>query len=453
MHSTQTTIFAAATPIGESSISVIRISGSDALEIAGRVFSKSKELLTAENVLGFPSHTIHHGFVFDNDEIIDEVVLLIFKAPNSYTGEDVAEISTHGGSFVYRKLCSLLFKRGAVHAEPGEFSKRAYLNGKVDLVQAEAIADLIRAKTDLASRSALRQLKGELSIRINEIRSELINYCSLVELELDFSEEGLELVKKDELLQKLDNIDEKICKMSASYESGRIIRYGINLAIIGSPNVGKSTIFNYLLNESRAIVSEIPGTTRDYLEEPLVLSGFAFNLIDTAGLRPTSNLIEQEGIRRSYEKIEEADIVLNIMDLSNGHTKSTNVNMFENDKSIHVQNKLDLAKFKPNEGLCVSARTGENMGILTEAIVKRARSLIQGEDISEFCITNERHRACLLKSCEYLQNARQLILHNEGNELISFEIREAMSALSELVGKTSNSDILNNIFTKFCIGK
>ena len=446
-----TTVFAAATPIGESSISVIRISGSKAFDIVSGVFSRNKKQPVVENISTLSSHTIHHGFIFDTDELIDEVVVLIFKSPNSYTGEDVIEISTHGGSFVFRKLSSLLVKHGAVHAEPGEFSKRAFLNGKIDLVQAEAIADLIKAKTELASKAALKQLNGELSSKISKLRDDLINYCSLVELELDFSEEGLELVRKDELLQKLDTIIESVERMSSSYNSGRIIKEGINLAIVGKPNVGKSTIFNYLLQKSRAIVSEIPGTTRDYLEEPMILGGFVFNLIDTAGIRSTGDIIEREGVKRSHEKMEEADIVLTVEDLSNGLDR--NVNISSNGKDIKVFNKLDVAKSASNEGICISAKTGENMDILSSSIIDKAKSLIYDEGDSEIYITNERHLSCLLKSCEYLNNARQLILESKGNELISIELREAMAYLSEIIGKTTNSDILNNIFAKFCIGK
>jgi tRNA modification GTPase len=446
------TIFAAATPIGESSISIIRISGNKAFEIVSRVFSKAKKKFSPENISNLPSHTIHHGYIFDDDELVDEVVLFLFEYPNSFTGEDVIEISSHGGSYVYRKLSSLLVKHGGVHAEPGEFSKRAFLNGKIDLVQAEAIADLIRAKTELASKSALKQLEGELSSKINELRNNLINYCSLVELELDFSEEGLELVRKDELLQKLDAISEDIKKMCNSYQSGRIIKDGINLAIVGEPNVGKSTIFNYLLQESRAIVSEIPGTTRDYLEEQLILGGFVFNLIDTAGIHATSDVIEQEGVKRSHKKMDEADIILKVSDLSNG-AAGENVNISSNGKDIKVFNKLDIAKSEPNEGICVSAKTGKNMDILSKSVIEKAKTLTYDESNSEVYVTNERHAACLLKSCEYLRSARDLILEDKGNELISFEIREAMSALGEIIGKTTNSDVLNNIFAKFCIGK
>jgi len=444
-----TTIFAPATPIGESSITIIRVSGNNALAVVSGLFSKSKDNLVKVDFAKEASHTAHHGYIIDNNEIVDEAVITLFKNPHSYTGEDVVEISIHGGLYNFRKINSLLFRLGCAHAEPGEFSKRAFLNGKVDLAQAEAISDLIKAKTEMASKSALKQLKGELSLTVNKLREEMINYCSLVELELDFSEEGLEIIAKDKLLEKLDNIIQRIKDLTNSYSSGRIIRDGINLAIIGKPNAGKSTIFNYLLNDSRAIVSDIPGTTRDYLQEPLILGGIMFNIIDTAGLRETIDHVEMEGVRRSHKKIEEADLVLNVVDLSIDIS-----DRFQGaDKMLTIYNKSDIAKRLPKSGLCVSAKNGDNMKKLESEIIARSRNLIKDESGSELYITNQRHRDCLLKSCEYLVNARKLVNESAGNELISIEIREAMNWLAEIIGKTTNVDILNNIFAKFCIGK
>lgn len=449
MKKDTSTIFAPATPVGESSITVIRISGMDSIAIISKCFTKSKTELKGFGFSEIGSHTAHHGYMFGNDGIIDEVIVTVFKNPNSYTGEDVVEISSHGGSYIYRKISSILASLGCEHAKPGEFSMRAFLNGKIDLAQAEAISDLIKAKTELASKAAISQLKGELSNKVKNLRDELINYCSLVELELDFSEEGLEIIDKQRLISKIDNITQSINNLTKTYESGRIIHDGVKLAIVGKPNAGKSTIFNYLLDDSRAIVSEIPGTTRDYLQEPLVLGGIMFNLIDTAGLRETADVIENEGVRRSREIIEEADIVLNIIDLTN-ETLSENGNI---NKIINVYNKTDLVKKVLKGELCVSAKTGKNMDALEDKIIESAKTLINPGEVSEVFITNQRHRDCLLKSCEYLVNAKRLTEDNAGNELISFEIREAMSALEEIIGTTSSVDILNNIFSKFCIGK
>ncbi len=446
-------IFAPATMVGESGITVIRLSGKDTFLLISNCLSKSYAEFLPLHVDHYISHTTHHGYLFDGTEFIDEVVATFYKGPNSYTGEDVVEISTHGGSYIYRKVSDLLVKLGAYHAEPGEFSKRAYLNGKMDLAQAEAVSDLIKAKTEQANRLALGQLTGRFSNKIKELREDLINYCSLLELELDFSEEGIDLVEKDVLLEKVNKLIAKFQSLTQSYESGKIIRNGVNLAIIGKPNVGKSSIFNYFLDENRAIVSDIPGTTRDYLEEPLVMGGIQFNLVDTAGIRETKDVIEKEGVRRSMLKIDEADIILEVEDISNTNSSPSGYSESSEEKTIKVYNKLDLSTTASKSGLSVSAKTGENMNVLESEIIKKSQKLINKNASSDVIITNERHRDCLLKSCEYLVNAENQIVQGGGNELISFEIRAAMDSISEIIGKTANVDILNNIFTKFCIGK
>lgn len=449
-----TTIFAPATMVGESGLTVIRLSGTDAFAMLGIAFSKKADSFEPVNIGDFKSHTAHHGYLFKGNELVDEVVITFFRAPNSYTGEDLAEISSHGGSYIFRKINNLLSSLGAVHAETGEFSKRAYLNGKMDLAQAEAVSDLIKAKTEHANRLALKQLSGEFSSKIKTLRDDLINYCSLLELELDFSEEGLDLVSKKELEVKVDKLIAKFQNLTRTYESGKIIKDGVNLAVVGKPNVGKSSIFNYFLNESRAIVSEIPGTTRDYLQEPLIMGGIQFNIIDTAGIRSTIDVIEQEGVRRSKLKIGESDIVIEVEDLSDaGSIADEYVGGVPTDKIIKVYNKLDIAKNGKHDGLCVSAKTGEKMNRLQDSIVEMAQNLIRSNESSDIIITNERHRDLLLKSCGYLVNAKEQIKQGGGNELISFEIRAAMDAISEIIGKTANVDILNNIFMRFCIGK
>lgn len=450
MHTQQSTIFAPASLIGESSISVIRISGKDAFEVVSSIFSVNREKLESVNSSSIAANTIQHGYIFRGDEIIDEVICAFFKSPHSFTGEDVVEISTHGGYYVYRSVSKLLSEKGCEPAEPGEFSKRAFMNGKMDLAQAEAISDLIRAKTELASKAAIKQLSGFLSDYIKNLRTELINYCSLVELELDFADEGLDIIPQKTLVNGIDKIMQSIENLANSYDAGRIIKEGINLAIIGKPNAGKSSIFNYLLQTNRAIVSDIPGTTRDYIEEALILGGVVFNLIDTAGIRETDNIIEKEGVKRSYQKIQEADIILEVIDLTD--TNDNINNGVKGKESLLVKNKVDLVDTKP-EGLYISAVTGENMEKLLDELVKKAKELVSGSEKSEIVITNERHKFQLLKSCEYLFSARKLVLENAGNELISVEIRESMAALEEIIGKTTNVDILNNIFSKFCIGK
>lgn len=448
------TIFAPATMVGESGITVIRVSGPDAFSIVSKIFFSKKHKTGSINITDFQSHSAHHGYIFNGNNLLDESVLTIFKGPNSFTGEDVVELSTHGGTYIFNKINSLLAWLGAYHAEPGEFSKRAFLNGKLDLVQAEAVADLIRARTDHANKLALKQLSGEFSEKILQLKEELIDYCSLLELELDFSEEGIDLVSRKELQEKIEKLITKFENLTKTYESGKILRDGINLAIVGKPNVGKSSIFNYLLKENRAIVSDIPGTTRDYLQEPLIMGGIQFNLIDTAGIRNTFNIIEKEGVRRSRIKIDASDIVLEVDDLSapefTGDEYVIGVPM---DKIIHVYNKADISKKEVNPKLSISAITGEKMHDLQDIIIEKAKSLVKDDESSDLIITNQRHKDCLLKSCGYLVNAGNQITGGGGNELISFEIRSAMDALTEITGKTTNVDILNNIFSKFCIGK
>jgi tRNA modification GTPase len=448
MNKERKIIFAPATLIGESSISVVRISGSNSFDAVYKIFSSAKNKFMPVDIPAEAVHSLKHGYILNNGELVDEVVCSFFRNPHSFTGEDVVEISCHGGIFVYRTISELLAGFGCVPAEPGEFSKRAFLKGKIDLTQAEAISDLIRAKSDLASKAALKQLSGNVSQYVNNLKIELINYCSLVELELDFADEGLDIIPKAKLLKGLNQIIELITKFANSYNSGRIIKNGVNLAIIGQSNAGKSSIFNYLLNDSRAIVSSIPGTTRDYLEESLVLGGIAFNLIDTAGIRHSTDEIEKEGVRRSLQKMEEADLVLEVIDLTNISPKQT----FASKSDLIVYNKADVSDYSESQ-FAVSALTGFNMSILENKLIEKAKKLIDSGDKTEAIITNERHKIQLLKSCEYLVNAKKLVEKGEGNELISIEIREALMALEEIIGKTTNVDILNNIFSKFCIGK
>jgi tRNA modification GTPase len=454
MNNNNKTIFAPATLVGNSGITVIRISGKDTFAIIAKIFSESPNEFKPRNIGSFKTHSAHHGYLFNGNDFIDEAVITIFIAPNSYSGEDVAEISTHGGSYIYRKISSLLSSFGASHAEPGEFTRRAYLNGKMDLAQAEAVSDLIKAKTDQANRLALKQLTGEFSGKIKSLREELINYCSLLELELDFSDEGIDLVSKEELLARINKLITKFTELTKTYESGKIIKEGVNLAIVGKPNAGKSSIFNYFLNENRAIVSEIPGTTRDYLQEPLIMDGIQFNLIDTAGLRPTEDIIEKEGVRRSKLKIEVSDLVLEVEDLTDSNSSYDEfVKKVPKEKLIKTYNKMDLSSTGKDDGLSVSAKTGENMNLLHNEIVAKAKGLIKAGESSDIIISNSRHRDLLFKSCEYLVNAKNQIEQGGGNELISFEIRSAMDSISEIIGKTTSVDILNNIFTRFCIGK
>lgn len=447
-------IFAPITLIGESAVSLIRISGKGTFNIMSEILSRSFNRFENLSIDKLLPYSIHHCYIYDKgkNQAIDEVLISIFKSPNSYTGEDSVEISCHGGGYIFSNISSLLTKNGAHPAEPGEFSKRAFLNGKLDLAQAEAIAELIKARSEEARKLAFKQLTGEYSSRIEVLKKELINYCSLLELELDFTEEDIELVSREELVNKADELIMEFKKLSDSHVMAKMIKNGINLAIIGEPNVGKSSLFNYLLNQERAIVSNIPGTTRDYITETLNIEGQLVNLIDTAGIRKPSEQIEEEGIKRSISISKNADIVILLKDATSSELKSEPI---ENENYILAYNKCDLLNGKPNqeEVLLISAKTGRNIDRLLSAVARRIRKITGTPGNLDILVLTERHRNCLLKSCEYLEKAKKNIIEGKGNELISIDVREAINAMGEITGRITNVDILNNIFSKFCIGK
>ena len=453
------TIAAISTPIGEGGISVLRVSGDKAFKIVENIFFKDKNGENRFDISRETSHTIHFGYILDNDSLIDEVLVSIFKTPHSYTGEDLIEISTHGGAYIVQRILSLLLKSGAQHADPGEFTKRAFLNGKIDLSQAEAVADLIKAKTESAHLSSIKQLEGSLSEFVNSTMQDLIDITSLIELELDFVEEDLEFIKKDELKEKIQKLSSKIESVLESYITSKIIREGINLVIAGKPNSGKSSLFNYLLKTNRAIVSTVPGTTRDYIEESLNIKGVLFNLIDTAGLRMSSDEIESEGVKRSFAKIDEADLVLYLID------SSENIKLideclnyfkknFNEDKSLMIFTKIDIASQDFNkDGIIVSLYKDDSIERLKEEMIRK----VVFEDIikkaGNIILTNMRHKICLENVILSLNNAVNSIKQSMSGEYISVDLRNALNFLGEITGEVTNEDILNNIFQKFCIGK
>ena len=453
------TICAISTPIGESGISVIRISGPDSFNITQKIFSKTKDKSKILNIGDTNSHTIHFGYLFDDNLLVDEVLVSIFKSPNSYTGEDIIEISAHGGVFVTRKILNLIIKQGARHAEPGEFSKRAFLNGKIDLSQAEAVADLIKSKTDEAHKSSLEQLEGSLSEFVKQIREELISVTAVVELELDFAEEDLEFAHKDDIKNNALQIIKDLNEIVNSYIKGKVIREGINVVIAGKPNSGKSSLFNSLLKTERAIVSEISGTTRDYLEENLIIEGILFNLTDTAGLRSTADIIEHEGIKRSFSKIHEADLVVYLVDSSNSKSeKEHSVDFF--DKQIKSINKLlvftkkDLAVINsPDTSIAVSITDNVSLSKLKNEMVRKVKEKESDLKSGKIVITNIRHRICLEKTIESLNNVITSIDKNMSGEFLSIDLRNALNHLGEITGMVTNDDILTYVFSKFCIGK
>lgn len=444
-------IVAQATPMGEGAISVIRISGDESFGVFKSVFRGKTGFEKAA------THTIHYGkIVSENEEVIDDVLVSKFIAPNSYTGENSVEISTHASSVVVKKIIELLIARGFRVAEPGEFTKRAFLNGKMDLAQAEAVADIINSRTEASLRGARNQLDGILSQKVDELRSELISASSLIELELDFAEEDLEFVSKSEVKSKIELIIDEIDFLLETYSFGRIIRDGVNVALVGRPNVGKSSLLNYILKESRAIVSEIPGTTRDVIREEVSIDGILFRLFDTAGIRITEDVIEKEGVNRSRKAVKEADLVLLINDvLSEPSEELYNelINLNNESKIISVLNKIDLDyKNQTKNDVRISALKGEGIDALFAMLKQKS---IGNRNYSEksAVVSNIRHYDALKKTKVCLVNAKNSLLNDLSGEFISVDLRLAEECLGEIIGKVTTDDILNNIFSKFCIGK
>jgi tRNA modification GTPase len=446
------TIVALATPAGVGAISVIRVSGPTSFSAVDNIFYGNSKIENAA------SHTLHYGDIKNqNDEHIDDVLVSIFRAPNSYTGEDAVEISTHGNPLVTQKVIELLITNSDIRlAEPGEFTKRAFLNNRIDLAKAEAVADVINSRTEASFRGARNQLDGFLSRKVNELRSQLLNSSSFIELELDFAEEDIKFVNQDELLKRIDSILIEIDTLLESYEFGRVIRDGVDVAIVGKPNVGKSSLLNYILKESRAIVSEIPGTTRDVIREEVSIGGILFRLFDTAGIRTSDNPIEKEGILRSQETVRNADVVIFLEDVQQGESKDLLLDLLNYtspDKIIKVVNKIDLNKeFVKEADVKISAKTGDGIDLLFKKLKERT---IGNESYTEktAIVTNLRHHNCLKKSRENLMNARESILNKMSGEFISVDLRNAEMNLAEIIGEVTSDDILNNIFMKFCIGK
>jgi len=444
------TIVALATPPGIGAISVIRISGSNSFKAIDSIFAGKVKISGAE------SHTVHYGRILDNKESIDDVLVTVFKKPNSYTGEDSAEISSHGSPFIVKKIIELLLNKEIRPAEPGEFTKRAFLNNKIDLAQAEAVADIINSRTRNSARGARNQFDGKLSSNINEIKQKMVNISSFLEIELDFAEEEIEFVKRNELEKQVQNVINEINNLLDSYSYGKIIRDGVNVSIVGEPNVGKSSLLNSILKESRAIVSHIPGTTRDIIREDVSLNGFLFKLHDTAGIRFSEDEIEKEGIERSRNSVRNADLILFIGDAESEFAESlvSEMKILNKDaKTIRVFNKIDLIDGKGVKAdVYISAKTGENIDQLIKILVNEISSTNSYTE-KDAVIVNLRHYDCLKTAAENLKKAKESISKSMSGEFISSDIRAAVFALAELIGEVTPEDILNNIFSKFCIGK
>ncbi len=460
---TKDTICALATSPGTAAIAVIRISGNEAIPAVERIFRPAKkhfELSKAE------SHTIHLGTIETPGELIDEVLVSVFRNPHSYTGEDSVEISCHGSPYIQQKLIETLINSGVRMAKPGEFTLRAFLNGKFDLSQAEAVADLIASNSKTSHDLAIDQMRGGFSKKIKELRQELIGFASLIELELDFSEEDVEFADREKLFGLLGKMKTEIAGLIQSFTVGNVLKNGIPVAIIGKPNVGKSTLLNTILQEEKAIVSEFPGTTRDSIEDTIIIDGVAFRFIDTAGLRSTDDEIENIGIERTHEKIRQAKIILFVFDVSGCSLDQVKEVLEEhqhliNDPSkrvILIGNKIDQLVEIPKgfkdlvemETVFVSAKRKENINLISDSLLKSVnKDLISDNTI----VSNARHYEALSKSLAAISQVEDALQQHIPTDLIASDIRQAMYHLGTITGEISNEDILDNIFRNFCIGK
>ena len=444
------TICALATAPG-GAIGIIRISGPQALEILSHVFTK--DLSQAQ------PNTIHYGHIKDGAEIIDEVMVSIFRSPHSYTGENSVEISCHGSRYILNKVLALLIENGCRQAGPGEFTMRAYLNGKMDLSQAEAVADLIASDNKATHQIAMSQLRGHFSSQLADLREQLLKLTSLIELELDFSDhEDLEFADRSELLELTKSINNHITRLAHSFETGQALKQGIPVAIVGKTNVGKSTLLNALLKDERAIVSDIHGTTRDTIEDTIDINGITFRFIDTAGIRQTSDEIEKIGINRTYAAIEKARIVLWLIDEEPSQEELNEMHLYsENKELIILRNKIDKAEIKPFTLVKIplieiSAKFGQGLDALESAIYQSAN--VPTLSSTDFIVTNARHYDALTRASEHLQRVLDGLQQQLSGDLLSEDLRLVLDTLAEITGgQITPREVLGNIFNHFCIGK
>lgn len=455
------TIAALATPQGIGAIGIIRVSGKSAVGIVDGLFP-------SKNLAAQPSHTLHVGFLHYNGTVLDEVVLALFKAPRSYTGEDVVEISCHGSPYVQQQVLQALLNSGARPAKPGEFTLRAFLNSKLDLAQAEAVADLIASNTEASRKAALQNIRGGFSHILKSIRDELLQFSALVELELDFAQEDVEFADRTRLFELLYTARQKVQQLLLSFKLGNVVKNGVQVAIIGKPNAGKSTLLNTLLNEERAIVSDIAGTTRDTIEEVLNIKGILFRLIDTAGIRQHStDVIETMGIEKSLEKMRAADIVVYLYDVNT--TTAAELSAVAEDftkqniRFLLVGNKADVGNSIPvssndvegqpanTSSVLISAKQNRNVDVLKDRLFEAA---IQEQSLSqETLVTNTRHIAALEKVQESLEEIINGLTNKLPGDLLALDIKSCLHFLGEITGEITNEQQLDYIFSKFCIGK
>lgn len=458
------TIVALATAHGTAAIAVIRMSGPEAFSITESVFRN--KFGKAKRISHFKSHTIHLGTIGEGDIALDECLVSIFKGPNSFTGQDVVEISCHGSTFIQQQLIQLLIRYGARMAKPGEFSLRAFLNGKFDLSQAEAIADLIASQSAASHQVALEQMRGGFSSKIKTLREHLLNFASLIELELDFSEEDVEFANRDDLKKLLYTIQKLVQRLIDSFEVGNVIKNGIPVAIVGKPNAGKSTLLNALVDEERAIVSEIPGTTRDSIEDEITIDGILFRFIDTAGLRDTTDVIESIGVARSFEKIKQSAIIIYLFDVHEISAGELKLNIeeikkhfgAESSQLLVIGNKIDKEDFSSIQNefaafdvLFISAKEKMYIDDLKLKLVSLFDS--RTVNVTETIVTNARHVDALRHTSTAIQRTIDGLNNGLTGDLLAQDIKEALHYLGEITGEISSDDLLANIFGKFCIGK
>lgn len=443
---TDSTIIAPATASG-GAVVVVRISGPEAIAIVDSIFRGRTKLADAKG------YTLHYGdIIYDSGEPLDDVIVSLFRAPHSYTGEDSVEVSLHGSEFIVSEFLRLCIERGAMMATPGEFTRRAFLAGKMDLSRAEAVADIIAADSRWSHNVATTQMRGSYSERLATMRESLLRLCSLLELELDFSEEDVEFANRDELRKMLKSIALEVAQLKSSFALGNVLKNGVTVAIVGEPNVGKSTLLNALIEDDRAMVSDIAGTTRDTIEATTTINGIRYRFIDTAGLRNTDDRLEQMGIDRTYRAMENAQIILHIAAADNPIFE--NISTLTHQKYIQIINKIDKAtstEDRTNNPLCISAKY--NIGI--DAIRTLLGECVDTSSVnsSSVVVTNMRHYAALEKASESLQMATMAMENNLPSDLLSEDIRQTLHHLGEITGDITSNDILHSIFSKFCIGK
>lgn len=457
------TIVALATPAGVGAIAVVRLSGYNAIKITDKIFKKKGK--NPKSMLQQRSHTLHFGYVSDGDQLLDEVLVGLFFAPHSYTGENIVEISCHGSRFIQQQLIQLIIKNGARLANPGEFTLRAFLNGKIDLSQAEAVADIIASNSNTSHQIAMLQMRGGFSSKIKMLRENLVNFASLIELELDFSEEDVEFANRDDLKKLILSILNIVTRLIHSFELGNVIKNGIPVVIIGKPNAGKSTLLNTLVNEERAIVSEIPGTTRDIIEDEITIGGVLFRFIDTAGIRETSDAIELIGVNKAFEKMKSSSVILYLFDVNEVSRKELEIKVAEikersaNAQIMLVGNKIDTdtsnyikREFEGMDDIIfISAKNRDNINILEQRLLAVFDN--STANVPETVVTNARHVEALENTRISLEKILEGLHANIETDLLSHDIKNALYNLGLITGQVTNDDILGNIFERFCIGK